>query len=585
MNRLKTFYLKNELFSRIFIILFLCILLVTIVVSIISIRFTQKNYLEIYQKSNDITLEKLQSDFESLHSSIFKIFSNLEENNVEAYFSNFSDSPQEELVLTRNFQKSVTDTAFLFENIPSNLVILGANGKTFFQNSALKTKEIDWNFLEDLQKRGDLLQNKTTYFFSEHGITQNTKNEMGIFFIHSLLNKHNQNYGYAIIFLEEKYLQDWFNSLIDKHLNQIVVLNHSGTIITSNNNSLIGKKDSNLLTISKDALSSSPKYLKEGTDLITTKKIYSLNFALVSTINTKVLVKNVELFPSLITLALITIIIIAIIAYYIIRKTTQPIYQLVNDMRRTSTNHFTHFTSVSGTYEIQSLANSYNEMLLSIHSYIQQVKDVEEEKRLVELHSLQMQIQPHFIYNTLTVIKFLIWQNEDDKAIKALDAFIALLQTTIGNKDEIITIEDEIINCLNYVTILHTRFGDNINIQWFIPDHLKTFKIPKMILQPVIENAFLHAFPDNRNTGLIQVLLQEFENDLIFEIIDNGIGMPQTNLQFISKKKEKRNHFSGIGLTNIHERLQLLYGKEYGIEVFSMKEIGTTIKIKLSKLT
>ena len=119
-----------------------------------------------------------------------------------------------------------------------------------------------------------------------------------------------------------------------------------------------------------------------------------------------------------------------------------------------------------------------------------------------------MQINPHYIFNTLSSIKWLIWQGNNDKSISALDSFINLLRNTISKTDEFITIEDEIENIKNYVFINNIRYGDRIKVEYFIMPDCNDYLVPKLILQPFIENSFFHGFPSDEE-GKIQVFIKE----------------------------------------------------------------------------
>lgn len=157
---------------------------------------------------------------------------------------------------------------------------------------------------------------------------------------------------------------------------------------------------------------------------------------------------------------------------------------------------------------------------------------MQKEKRKAEIHALQMQINPHFIYNTLASIKWLMWQGSTEKSIQTIDAFISLLRNTISNKNEMITIQKEIENLNNYVLINHIRYGDNINVNFFVMPNCENYVIPKLILQPFIENAFFHGF-NERNNGSIHVFVNEQNQNLICEIIDNGVGMTDEEVKKI----------------------------------------------------
>ena len=204
---------------------------------------------------------------------------------------------------------------------------------------------------------------------------------------------------------------------------------------------------------------------------------------------------------------------------------------------------------------------------------------MQKEKRKAEIHALQMQINPHFIYNTLSSIKWLMWQGNVEKSIGTIDAFISLLQNTISNKNEMITILEEIDNLKNYVLINHIRYGDSINVTFFVIPNCEDYIIPKLILQPFIENAFFHGFTD-QSTGAIHVFVNEQAGNLICEIIDNGVGIASEDMKSILKKSTKKHeHFTSIGVHNVNDRIKLIYGDDYGVTITSELNKGTTVKV------
>ncbi|MDO5424096.1 MAG: histidine kinase [Eubacteriales bacterium] len=190
-----------------------------------------------------------------------------------------------------------------------------------------------------------------------------------------------------------------------------------------------------------------------------------------------------------------------------------------------------------------------------------------------------MQINPHYMYNTLASVKWLIWQGDSEKSTKVIDAFISLLRNTISNTDEFIPLEQEIENLKNYVLINETRYGDRIRTEFYVPSGCGAYKVPKLILQPFVENAFFHAFPEGQS-GVIQIFVREKEGTLVIEIADDGVGLADEKLASL-KKREKGEHFTGIGVNNVDDRLKMIYGEAYGISIRSGEGKGTTVWVRI----
>ena len=187
---------------------------------------------------------------------------------------------------------------------------------------------------------------------------------------------------------------------------------------------------------------------------------------------------------------------------------------------------------------------------------------------------MQAQIQPHFIYNTLTSLKFLIWQGKNEETITGIDHFIDLLRSTIGKKEELITVGEELNSVQSYILILALRYGDEISTRIMVPEELFSFKVPNMMIQPIIENAYLHAF-QSKKTGFITLFGKLHDDSLIFEVVDSGDGFDT------SLTKKTTDFFSGIGIKNVDERIRLSFGEAYGLTIESFIGVGTTVRITL----
>lgn len=218
-------------------------------------------------------------------------------------------------------------------------------------------------------------------------------------------------------------------------------------------------------------------------------------------------------------------------------------------------------------------------MMDELQVYVERLIEAQKQQRHAELAALQQQINPHFLYNTMASIKFLVQMGEREEAEKTIDAFITLLQNTVGNVDESVTVELEVENLKNYVLINQKRYGDRIQVQFMIAPDCMEYRIPKLILQPFIENSFFHAF-NKTAEGTISVLIWREADDLICEIADDGDGMA-ANIESLPHTNRNRQLFSGIGVKNVHERMQLLYGPDYGVSIASKEGLGTRVKLRL----
>jgi len=181
----------------------------------------------------------------------------------------------------------------------------------------------------------------------------------------------------------------------------------------------------------------------------------------------------------------------------------------------------------------------------------------------------------------LASVKTLVQQGSKEKATETIHSLISVLQNTISNVSETITVEQELGILKHYVFINHARYGDRIKVGYFVAPECMDYHVPKLIIQPFIENAFFHGF-NVKSSGYIHVLVSTDGQSLYCEVVDSGDGIEglPSDDAFLNTKKS-RQMFSGIGIKNVHDRIQLLYGEEYGVSIVSELGNGTRVKIKL----
>lgn len=211
-----------------------------------------------------------------------------------------------------------------------------------------------------------------------------------------------------------------------------------------------------------------------------------------------------------------------------------------------------------------------------------------------KLAALQSQINPHFLYNTLETIRGHALMNDNLDIAKMVEALASYFRYSINRKAEFVTLRDELVNIQNYMMILQYRFKNRYSLNIFIDEEdiiAYDCYIPKLILQPVIENAVFHGLEDCLENGKVEIEVIVTGKNLILTVSDNGRGMDSDELLEINQriktvkqsneigKDGKRN--TGIALPNIHKRIQLLFGEEYGINVYSTLNQGTDVEITI----
>ncbi len=221
---------------------------------------------------------------------------------------------------------------------------------------------------------------------------------------------------------------------------------------------------------------------------------------------------------------------------------------------------------------------------------------IEMSKKQAEYLALQNQINPHFLYNTLEAIRGDALSEGALGIAQTTEALSTFFRYTITETGNLVTIEDELENVDNYFTIQQYRFGDRLKMEVIIADDdesLKLCQIPKLTLQPIIENAIYHGLENKAEGGKVTVRLETTEKRVLINISDNGVGIESEQVSMINHRLEKvalsyirdeKKRRGGIALRNVAQRIKLLFGEEYGIQLYSILGMGTEVRINLPKL-
>ncbi|MFJ7747114.1 sensor histidine kinase [Peribacillus sp. NPDC097295] len=288
-----------------------------------------------------------------------------------------------------------------------------------------------------------------------------------------------------------------------------------------------------------------------------------------------------------VTIAVILILAILsiIIANFLARYISNPVSDLVRQSKLINENNLSLTYNQGGPKEITMLNKAMEEMMIRIHSLLEQIRLEQEDRRQLEFAVLHSQINPHFLYNTLFSIKGLSDMGLNKDASDMITALSNFFRISISKGKEIISLEEEFTHIRNYLFIQEMRYGDNFEYLIQIEESITSYQIIKLTLQPLIENAIYHGVKQTRDKGRIIVKSKE-KGDLIYlEVIDNGVGMSEERLQEIRRELKNRTHDStiGIGLRSVHERIRLHFGDPYGIQIESTEHVGTRITVIFPK--
>lgn len=277
----------------------------------------------------------------------------------------------------------------------------------------------------------------------------------------------------------------------------------------------------------------------------------------------------------------VCIILIIFIFGFISAKISHPIKQLEESMKKVEAGEFNIYIDVKGEDEVERLATAFNLMIFKVRELMGQIVIEQEAKRKTELDALQAQINPHFLYNTLDSIVWMAENGKNDGVITMVSSLAKLFRISISRGKNIISVKEEIEHAKNYLIIQKIRYKNKFKFEIIVQKDVLECKTTKLILQPLIENSIYHGIEYMVDEGLIRITVSNTNGKLLYEVYDNGLGIDPEKLKHLLEYRVKTDSGSGVGVKNVHERIQIRYGMDYGLEIQSEIEEGTTIKIWL----
>ena len=394
--------------------------------------------------------------------------------------------------------------------------------------------------------------------------------------------------GYTLISIEEKIFSKTVLEPVGlSDSSNIMYMNLDGTVLSSWNRSIaLGEKtDDELLKKIQERLpkkTDSFSIHENGEEqLVTYIFNKNLNQLFVYTmpyhyINSEVYAMLKQILVVVMFLVLLCIGIVAMVYQGIM----SPIKRMLEFCREVSEGKLSVRIQDKHKDELSRLSGSMDHMADTIEHLMDQQKTQEKKKRELELQMLQYQLNPHFLFNTLNSLRFVAAMHKDQIVSDGIQALSSLLQNTLTNKNEYITIQEELENLENYFSILRIRYAGSFEYSFHVEeDELLSCLVPKLILQPLAENSVMHGSSDNGTVMEIQITCWRENKDVMIELSDDGKGFEVTDDALAPHPERKR-----IGVANVNDRIQLNFGRKYGLKINSQPGKGTTCTLTLPEL-
>ena len=573
----------HGLFIKMFLVMVVSIVAVSVTITYSTIRMSEKLFMDTFSITNSKIMNQIHRSIEEFSYSIATAASEVQQNGIIKSYLSQKDT--DSLSMNKLFYNMSVQMDRIHANLDDyelSMTVAGENGRSF------STDPEYWPVAkEELEKHEvmrDMYHNpkQLLYQFIDKG---HLKNVEPMIVITKALEERTAEriYGALYIAIKESDFKQFYAQYTSEG-NDVMILNSAGEIFSSNRSNMIGRNYPELLQYAQDIEQKGIEYkdieFMGKNQTIMATYLPTIDMYIVNLIDKEMIMKNLINTKTIVFISASIVFISLLVILLISRRLTKSLTQLVKQISEISKKSFDGYVTVSGSYETKQLAHAFNHMLDELQEYIDQLIQTQKKQRHAELAALQRQINPHFLYNTLTSVKIMVQQGNKEKAADTVNALISLLQNAVGNVNETISVKEEIENLKSYVFINHVRYGDRINVNYFIAPDCLDLQLPKLIIQPFIENAFFHGFT-KKNEGYIHIAIQKENDTLLCEIVDNGDGMQMEGRDRLPDSIRKRKLFSGIGVRNVNDRIKLLYGERYGVHISSEIGVGTHIKLVL----
>lgn len=395
--------------------------------------------------------------------------------------------------------------------------------------------------------------------------------------------------GTMVVDIDESILERSYRNLMSTGEVEAFICDSKGIVISHPDKYFIGMDFSGKAPVQKvltDGNENGKLLYEEGKkeSMVIYSTCSTTGWKLIMVVPGKYLYSEIEKIKRIvIDIGIIYFIVTICVALFFSLKLTRPIVNMMKKMKEAESGNLDIRIDIDRKDELGQLGISFNNMICKIKTLINQLLEEERIKKEIELEVLHAQINPHFLYNTLNTIKWMAKMQGAKNISSTVTALIKLLRVSINLSNEMVALKDEIEYVKNYVLIQKIRFNEQFTVNYSIDAECMECRIPKLILQPIVENSIIYGSKDDVSHQLkIEIRAFRSENDLLIKIIDNGPGIEEEVLKRIFFKTEKGvNKFSVVGLNNVIERIKLYFGEKYGISISTELGKGTVVQVKM----
>ena len=519
-----------------------------------------------YKAVKDENIENTKILAKDLDETIRKYFNEVEKISSEEDVINAVLNKKADKVVYQKVYDSINSM-----NVEGNFVIYDKNLHIIMSSAEFIGSETGYNwglFNRMIGYPGGIILKINRLYF---------QNGISTLSVGKAIRNKNEIIGFAVYNIFDNSLKE----LIGKSgsFNVVVTDKFGNVVVTTNENfkDNFGKAEKNLRKAEGYSVIDKEKYY------VNKKEIYYSNLVLYTISSVGYVVDN--FIDKMIYIIIFFFTILAAMYYaakIIAEKKTKVIEEIVKAIENIKTGDLETRLNVETNDEFGIIADSYNEMLLNIKKLIEINKEEAKHSAVMEIKQLESQFNPHFLFNTLEMLRYTI-KYDTSVANKIIINISSLLRFSIENKSSEVSLQRDLLYTKNYLEIQKYRFGENFDYEIKAEEDLENYYVPKLIIQPVIENAIKHGYTQVGKM-IIYIRVKTVKEKLIISVYNNGKEIEKEILDEIREKlknkkaEEFKNH---IGLYNIFRRIQLMYGEKYGLRILSRKNRGTSVRVSL----
>lgn len=534
-----------------------------------SIDFLTYKFYRIFDISNSLAIDENIVSILRNDSNNYPLSSQIEHlSYLRLFLSSYEDD---------------SDVSNLSLYVDDNFIYSNDNKNIFRMSSLNNSKAI--NIINTTNSR--FVWGPSSYFNNDN--LDSSSEYLSLFKTIKSPENFSKDIGYIRVNFKKSLIEDIINKINSIPSSISYIINSDGIIICSSNNSASAKYIKDLDRIQNYSINND----KFATTSYNSKKIYiksslidKTDWYLVSILPESSIIAEINtqrfyLFLIVITFGGTSI----ILAFYFVDSINKRLSKVIKGMRCVQSGNLNYYIENDTNDELGELIDSYNYMAGKMSILIEDQYKLGKDVKNAELKALQSQINPHFLYNTLDMINWMSYKKMNKEISLAVKNLAKFYKLSLNKGKDLISIQDEIEHISLYVNIQNMRYNNRISLRINIDKAINDYLIPKITLQPILENSINHGIlGKGEGDGLISILGYSMNSDVILTIADDGIGIKEENLNLLLSNKLTSSKGSGYGLKNIDNRIKLLYGENYGLSFKSVYGQGTTVIIKIPKI-